>query len=325
MLALFQKFVGEAPEFNSNFLVFLPFTAVLQWPMSTASGFTILVNRRVNDQFRKIFAVWSQFLTSPDSASVLNEGTTGWLSTKAMEKMPDFVKTFECDPDKPHWGFTSWDHFFARKLRYNARPVEGEHDDMIITSACESQFLRQEFDVQALDKFWIKGQRYSLIHMLNDPLASSFVGGTVYQAFLSPYYYHRWHSPVAGTVVKVHVVDGTYFAGIPTESLPGPSEVALQGQQAFISQVATRALIFIQARNPKIGLMCFVAVGMVEVSSCEITVRAGQIVKKGQEIGTFHFGGSTHCLVFGPHVRLDFKNMGSEVIPVRSAIAEVKD
>jgi len=29
-----------------------------------------------------------------------------------------------------------------------------------------------------------------------------FVGGTVYQAFLSALNYHRWHAPVAGTIVR---------------------------------------------------------------------------------------------------------------------------
>ena len=43
---------------------------------------------------------------------------------------------------------------------------------------------------------------------------------------------------------------------------------------------------------------------MIDVSSCEITVRSGDRVEKGQQIGLFHFGGSTSCLVFQPG--LDF-------------------
>ncbi|HAO27738.1 MAG TPA: phosphatidylserine decarboxylase, partial [Chryseobacterium indologenes] len=73
-----------------------------------------------------------------------------------------------------------------------------------------------------------------------------------------------------------------------------------------ITELAARALIFIQSDNEKIGLMCFVAVGMAEVSSCEIMVTEGQQVKKGDPIGTFHFGGSTHCLIFRPDVNIDF-------------------
>jgi phosphatidylserine decarboxylase len=53
--------------------------------------------------------------------------------------------------------------------------------------------------------------------------------------------------------------------------------------------------------------MCFIAVGMDEISSCDITVHEGQKVMKGDELGTFHLGGSTHCLVFRPEVQLDWK------------------
>ncbi len=58
--------------------------------------------------------------------------------------------------------------------------------------------------------------------------------------------------------------------------------------------------MFIQADNPVIGLMAFLAVGMSDVSSCIIDVTPGQHVAKGEELGYFQFGGSTHCLVFRP-------------------------
>ena len=89
-------------------------------------------------------------------------------------------------------------------------------------------------------------------------------------------------------------------------------------------------MIFIEADNPDIGLMCVMPIGMAEVSSCEITVNEGQKIKKGDQLGMFHFGGSTHCLIFGPHVNLafDFHGMTPGIdaphnIPVNSKIATV--
>jgi len=76
--------------------------------------------------------------------------------------------------------------------------------------------------------------------------------------------------------------------------------------------------------------MCFVAVGMAEVSTCAVTVNVGQHVDKGDQIGMFHFGGSTHCLIFRPGVRLEFDLHGqkpgleSSNIPVNAAIARVR-
>ena len=75
--------------------------------------------------------------------------------------------------------------------------------------------------------------------------------------------------------------------------------------------------------------MCFLPVGMAEVSTCEITVYQGQHVKKGDQLGMFHFGGSTHCLMFRPGVRLDLDFHGqrpgltSSNIPVNARIATV--
>lgn len=37
-----------------------------------------------------------------------------------------------------------------------------------------------------------------------------------------------------------------------------------------------RAIIFMEADNPDIGLMCFVGIGMDEVSTCEITAKEGK-------------------------------------------------
>lgn len=64
---------------------------------------------------------------------------------------------------------------------------------------------------------------------------------------------------------------------------------------------------------------------MDEVSTCEITVKEGQHVEKGDETGMFHFGGSTHCLIFRPGVKLQgFPQPGrSENVPVRSKLATV--
>ncbi len=139
--------------------------------------------------------------------------------------------------------------------------------------------------------------------LANDPIVDEFVGGTVYQAFLSATSYHRWHSPVKGKIVKTLVIDGSYYSEARSA---GYDDVGPDESQAYLTEVATRALIYIEAANPKIGLMCFMAIGMAEVSSCEVTVYEGQEVNKGDQTGMFHFGGSTHCLIFRRGVNVTF-------------------
>jgi phosphatidylserine decarboxylase len=91
--------------------------------------------------------------------------------------------------------------------------VASPDDGKVIVSACESTPYGISTDVKRQDRFWIKSQTYSLADLLaNDDSVDQFFGGTVYQAFLSATNYHRWHSPVAGTIVRAFVVAGTYYS-----------------------------------------------------------------------------------------------------------------
>jgi phosphatidylserine decarboxylase len=309
MLQLLNTILTHAPEFDRTGLVGCPINSIFDWPMATAAGRAAFLNERVNRQLKKILNAWARFLSSEDSACVLNDHPRkGWFGADARKAMPGFERDYICDPNQPHWGFRSWDDFFTREIRRGARPVAHEGDDTVIVNACESAPYRIARRVNYRDTFWIKSQPYSLVHMLaGDEYAPLFTGGTIYQAYLSPLSYHRWHSPVSGTIVKAYVVVGSYYAEAASQGFDpaGPID-----SQAYITELATRAVIFVAADNPDIGLMCVLAVGMAEVSSCEITAYEGQHVMKGDQIGMFHFGGSTHCLIFRPEVRLEFDHHG---------------
>lgn len=329
MLQLINAILTTAPTYNKTDLVGFPINAILDWPMGTSGGFAAFLNEKVNAQLKKILNYWGAFLSSPASRYVLNDDPeNGWLGRDAMAAMPKFVDVFQCEPEQPYYGFKSWDDFFTRTFRAGQRPVAAPDDDGVIVNACESAPYQLAQDCQACDRFWIKGQPYSLRHMFaNDPVAEQFIGGTVYQAFLNALTYHRWHSPVNGKIVKVDLIDGSYYSEPPSVGYDpaGPNE-----SQGYITEVAARASVLIEADDPRIGLMCFMPVGMAEVSTCDVTVKVGQHVAKGEELGMFHFGGSTHCLIFRPGVNLKFDFQGQEPgleaqrIHINSAIATVQ-
>lgn len=329
MLNLINAILTTAPEFNKTGLVGFPINAILDWAMGTQSGFAVFLNAKVNAQLKKILNEWAKFLGSTESCYVLStEPHNGWFGSDAKKAMPNFEKQFKCDPSKPYYGFTSWDDFFTREFNEGQRPIALPNNDSVIVNACESAPYKIAHNVKRQDRFWIKAQPYSLVHMLaNDDFVDQFVGGTIYQAFLSATSYHRWHSPVSGKIVKAYVKDGTYYSETLSEGFDpaGPNE-----SQGYITEVATRGIIFIEADNPAIGLMCFMSVGMAEVSTCEITVSVGQHVNKGDQLGMFHFGGSTHCLIFRPQVKLEFDlhgqtpGLNSSNIKINSKIATVK-
>lgn len=281
-------------------VVGLPFNAVFDWPMATASGWALFLDPTVNQHIKAILNAWGSYLQSPGSADVLGSSEKGWLGPEGLSELTrvaneargtnhKFEEMFICDAGKQYYGFKSWDDFFTRLYREGIRPVAEPENDDVLANACESKPYRVANGVAAKEQFWVKGQPYSVRNMLaQDPLAEQFVGGTIYQAFLSALSYHRWHSPVSGKIVKQYVVPGTYFSEPLFAGMADPHGADVFGQgtgQAYLSSVATRALIFIEADNPKIGLICVVPIGMVEVSTCDVTVKEGQHVKKGEQLG----------------------------------------
>ena len=308
MLVVLNHVLSSPPKFNETGMVGFPINAVLDFPMITPAGLAAFVTPTVNEMFRRVLAVWAEFLDSAESRSALNDSPTGWLCPAARKALN--LDEFVTDPDAPYLGFKSWNDFFIREFKPGLRPIAEPGNDRAIVSACESQPFAIQIGVKADDTFWLKSQPYSLRHMLNGNFVDRFVGGTVYQAFLSAKNYHRWHSPVSGTIKMLQLVPGTYYAEAASERFDpaGPNN-----SQGYIAHVATRALLFIEADDPAIGLVCLVPIGMAEVSSCVFVDAAGtpleegQHVTKGDQVGYFQFGGSTHCLVFRPGVISSFE------------------
>ena len=304
MVRLINEVLTMAPEFGESALVATPLGAILDWAMGTPAGFAAFRDPRINAMLKKILSAWCEFLSSGDSLYVLNDSPSGWKCAEAQRIVG--IEQYEHDPQDEHWGFASWNDFFTRRFKDGERPVASPDDDKVIVSACESTPYGISTDVQRQDRFWIKSQPYSLQDMLaDDDSVDQFVGGTVYQAFLSATNYHRWHSPVAGTIVRAFLQEGTYYSEADSE---GADAVEPTNSQSYLAHVAARAIILIEADDPVIGLMAFVPVGMSEVSSCMIDskVTPGYHVGKGEELGYFQFGGSTHCLVFRPGAIAEF-------------------
>ena len=297
MLYLINAVIDKAPVYDETDLVGFPINAILNWTMGVPSGFAAFRIEKVNSIFKKILDEYGSFLDSPASLSVLNDSPTGWKSKAAMEKLN--MDQYQYDPNDEHWGFKSWNDFFTRKLKPGVRPIAEPNNNKVIVSACDSNVYNIQHNVKKVDWFWVKSQPYSLNDMLNndESVVDQFVGGDVYQAFLSALKYHRWHSPVTGTIKKAYIKQGTYYSGTESQGMdPGSPNFS----QGYITHVATRAIIYIEADDPQIGLMIVMPVGMAEVSSCVILdkIKPGYRIRKGEELGYFQYGGSTYCLIF---------------------------
>ncbi|PGH16739.1 hypothetical protein AJ79_01612 [Helicocarpus griseus UAMH5409] len=329
-----EWFGGKGPngEDIPNGLIGFPFNIIVDWPMGTASGRQFFLDPRVNDCLKDILNLWGKFLKDPNGGTsdpsagnrLLREA--GWnkpeaiaqLERKANEATPDEkYKKFQDLYEVPIGGcpenffnFSCWDEFFTRKFKEGIRPVA----DSAVVSACESFPLAFDTEVSRRSTFWLKGTPYSLRDMLgaNDEahtdiatFVNKFAGGTVYQAFLSADSYHCWHAPATGQVVYRSILQGTYYAETAATGFGaagGPDPAGPDRSQRYITHMATRGILIIDTDKggANIGLVCFIPVGMSEVSTCEWfgNTHVGNSVSKGDLIGAFHAGGSTHALVF---------------------------
>lgn len=324
---LFKKLnvvLNQAPEFDKTLVVGTPLSAILLWTMGSPEGYAAYRRDKINEMFGEVLSEYKKFLDSPESRYVLNKSKSGWFGKGASKKID--MSEYQCDVTNQYYGFKSWNDFFTRRLKPGARPIVEPDNDNVVNSACDSTIYRISFNATPNATFWIKSQPYSLSAMLDGDkkYIDKFTGGTIFQAFLNPFNYHRWHSPISGTIEKAYVKKGLYFTQVNAFGEdPSDEDKSME----YITNVNTRAFVFIKADNHKIGTICIMPVGMVEISSCNINdnIKPGQKVKKGDELGFFAYGGSTHCIFFEPNVIKRFTHAKHDFVKMGQVIAEIKE
>lgn len=324
LIALINEVVTRSIPFDKTYSVGVPLYALLQWPMRMTSGLALFRMDDFNQQLKQVLNDWCQFLNGPDSREYLNEEPpSGWFSPDALEQMD--MSEFICDPELPYWGYSSWNAFFTRHFKPGARPVAGQGDARVVVNACEAAPYNIQTDTQMQDQFWIKAQPYSLQDIFTAEKAQwaeCFVGGDVFQAYLSQFNYHRWSAPISGTVVAAYLVEGTYYSDADSQAMEPVGPLASQG---YMSSVAARGIIIIDSGNETLGRVACVFVGMAEISSCVLEVAVDDYVEKGDELGYFQYGGSTYCLIFQAGAIKDFVPQppfeDDQLLPLNSQLA----
>jgi phosphatidylserine decarboxylase len=142
--------------------------------------------------------------------------------------------------------------------------------------------------VKQATEVWIKGKNFNLANLFKNPaLAQEFEGGSLAIFRLAPQDYHRFHSPVDGTVESVTPIDGTYYTVNP------------MAVQDTIDVFTENKRVVVVIKSPTYGKVAFVCIGAMMVGSIQFTGgKVGTVLKKGDEIGYFAFGGSTVVTVF---------------------------
>lgn len=125
--------------------------------------------------------------------------------------------------------------------------------------------------------------------------SSQYNGGTLVLLRLAPQDYHRFHAPLASTLLQQFQVEG---------SLQSVNSDGMTSRNYAIYNQRT-VMIF---DSPLVGEFAYVAIGALCVGSVHvpspndtsIPAPPGTTYDRGDSLGYFEFGGSTIALVFQP-------------------------
>jgi len=212
---------------------------------------------------------------------------------KSKQDIPVFIEEYHINMDQfepSDWTeYPSFQEFFVRHHKPGARPIYAEDDDSIAVIPSDCRVTVYD-SVAETKRLWIKGHGWNIGKLLEDnELAKTWADGAVGCFRLSPQDYHRYHSPVSGTVEWDKNIPGEYYGVDP---MAVRSKIDVLGEN-------TRHCVCID--SPDFGKVLFVAIGADEVGTVKLNekcMQKGAQIKKGEEVGIFEFGGSSIIVAF---------------------------
>jgi len=232
------------------------------------------------------------FFDSPDSLPLVDK----WIK-ELGHQMDQFII--------PSAGFKSFNEFFIRKVKQGARPITSKDDDSVVVAPGDCVINMIVDDLTNETKIPIKTVFLNVSELLNNSqYAFNFVGGTAVSCILMPNTYHRYHSPVSGIVVESNEdVAGEYFGIKDFPDLLNKGDVGY-GYDYSVFERFRRGYLVIETKN--YGYVGMVPVGLNTVASVIFEDKlknipdkhAPVLIKKGDEIGYFQYGGSLIILLF---------------------------
>lgn len=199
--------------------------------------------------------------------------------------------------------YPTFNSFFSRSLRPNARLPAFPDDLSIIGSAADSR-LTVFNSVNEATKFWIKGKKFSISTLLQNETLTASLGARPRLAIwrLAPQDYHRFHSPINGKFKHVDHIPGDYYTVNP--------QAVNENLDVFTANtrsVATFDITF--SSDKRRTLPCaFVAVGALLVGSIRWIKNPGDDLTRGEQLGYFQYGGSTVIGVFPEEAQIEWDN-----------------
>ncbi|PCH39320.1 hypothetical protein WOLCODRAFT_110643 [Wolfiporia cocos MD-104 SS10] len=212
-------------------------------------------------------------------------------SPESKRDIPSFIAFHNLNVDEilePLESFKTFNQFFYRKLKPSARPTESPDDKYRLVSCADCRLMVFE-TVNEATQLWIKGREFTVARLLGERYRSEaerYAGGALCIFRLAPQDYHRFHSPVDGTIGPMTYIAGEYYTVNP------------QAIRTALDVYGENARKIVPIDSPQFGRVMTVCIGAMMVGSIITTVKEGEQVMRGQELGYFAFGGSTLVVLF---------------------------
>lgn len=151
--------------------------------------------------------------------------------------------------------YGSMKDFFIRKFAVHARPIDEPSNTKKAMTPADAR-LAVFPSVSETKALWIKGNQFTIGNLLqDDQLARRWRDGAVASLHLSPQDYHRYHSPITGTVKWFRQIPGDYYQVDP---------VVLHSS---VNTLTTNARCCICIENEKFGQVLFAAIGSTDIGT----------------------------------------------------------
>ena len=215
----------------------------------------------------------------------------GWRMSgfSSKSRVNPFIETYgiaEEEHVKRADEFTSFNDFFYRKLKPEARPVDGNPDSVVFPADGRHLGFAKASEVEGV---FVKGKKFDLERLLGDSdLAARYADGAAVFSRLCPVDYHRFHFPVAGVPGNARLING---------QLSSVNPLALRDRLAILWE---NKRFITEIDTEEVGKVLVLEIGATNVGSVNLTYVPTRPVKKGEEKGYFAFGGSATFTIFEP-------------------------
>jgi phosphatidylserine decarboxylase len=171
--------------------------------------------------------------------------------------------------------YATFEDFFVRKHASNARPIHEASNPREAVIVADSRVVVYP-TVTATKELWIKGKNFTIENLIDADnrkamrdnngagekpgersRAEPWHDGAVASFRLSPQDYHRYHSPVSGTVKWYKAIPGDFYQVDP---------LCLQSPVDILTRNA-RCCVCIESKE--FGQVLFVAIGATDVGDVE--------------------------------------------------------